>query len=80
MAKKQPVGQMITAALALVESVQEQWKERSHALALIHTLCEEGTATDGGDHKQWFLEQIGKVAASNLGLTLHGGGEEGIAP
>jgi len=46
-------------------------------LEKIRNLVEDGLQTDGGHHKQWYLEQIGEVIGIDIDKEMH---EEGIAP
>jgi len=51
---------------------------RMSTIIRVKNLIDEGLCTDGGHHKQWYLEQI----AEELGLEVAGPEirEEGIAP
>jgi len=45
-------------------------------LEYIRNLLYDGLSTDGGRHKQWFLEEIAKKLGFDIGKNY----EEGIAP
>jgi len=54
-----------------------------HEIEKIEKLCCDGMCTDGGHHKQWYLEQIFKLVAKpeTLNSLRESGFEwEGIAP
>ena len=53
-------------------------KYKVSTIIRVQKLLGEGLCTDGGHHKQWYLEQIAK----ELGLEVPGTDvrEEGIAP
>lgn len=45
------------------------------AMSMVRTLLRDAVCTDGGHHKQWYLEQIAAFMEVKLGEH-----EEGIAP
>ena len=46
----------------------------------IKSLVREGLCTDGDHHKQWFLEEIGKVCGMKIEIENRQGVSKGIAP
>ena len=46
----------------------------------IKGLVREGLCTDGDHHKQWFLEEIGKVCGMVIEIENRQGVDKGIPP
>ncbi|KKL78792.1 hypothetical protein LCGC14_2021330 [marine sediment metagenome] len=53
---------------------------KKRKLAEIMELAKDGLFTDGGHHKQWFLEEIFKLAGGEIDEEMQQEFEEGIAP
>jgi len=46
----------------------------------IKSLIREGLCTDGAHHKQWYLEEIGKLCGMKIEIENRQGVDKGIAP
>jgi len=46
----------------------------------IKNLISDGLCTDGAHHKQWYLEEIGKVCGMKIEIENRIGVNKGIAP
>ncbi len=53
---------------------------KAKVIAMIRELAKDGLYTDGGHHKQWFLEEIFKLSGGEIDQEMEGSIEEGIAP
>ena len=49
-------------------------------LSEIMEMARDGLVTDGGHHKQWYLEEIFKLAGGEITEEMQQSFEEGIAP
>lgn len=54
--------------------------QRKNAITKIRELAEDGLCTDGSHHKQWYLEEIFKLAGGEIDNEMAMSIEEGIAP
>lgn len=73
--------QAVREALESVDEAQRMNESLKRLICGLEQLCVDGLTTDGGHHKQWYLEQIllATIGAERVS-ALSGQWEKGIAP
>jgi hypothetical protein len=62
----------------ILSDCEFRYQVPAHKMIRVQQLINDGLCTDGGHHKQWYLEEIAKeLGLTTLGLDVR---EGGIAP
>ena len=64
--KRQADGQLLELTVKFIPDNGGESKTEAETLRQVETLLREAVRTDGGHHKQWYLEEIARVLEVKL--------------